>query len=399
MRIELRPVAPLRKPWRAVALLLLGGGQRPTDNTEEGITTDALEICAGAGGEALGLENAGFSHVALNEIDPHACQTLRLNRPGWNVLETDVRELNGRDFRGISLLAGGVPCPPFSIAGKQRGHEDERDLFPEALRLIDEAKPEAVLLENVRGFATAKFDDYREDLMAQLRALGYVPEWKVLNAADYSVPQLRPRFVLVALKPRYAHRFKWPARTPHRHTVGSKLEDLMGGGGWPGTPDWVRRANGIAPTIVGGSKKHGGPDLGPTRARQQWAALGVDGLGIADGPPGPEVPEFADPRLTYRMAARLQGFPDTWQFSGRKTAAYRQVGNALPPPVAEVVGLAIKHALNGTRTQEESPRRRQWCGIAGLAIELVALTVLEQASRRRDDARADGSGQVITGVN
>jgi site-specific DNA-cytosine methylase len=116
-----------------------------------------LEICAGAGGQALGLESAGFSHTAAVEIEPDACETLSLNRPNWDVRQTDVRELNGRDFRGIDLLAGGVPCPPFSVAGHQLGGADERDLFPDALRLVREAKPAAVMLENVRGLAAKRF--------------------------------------------------------------------------------------------------------------------------------------------------------------------------------------------------------------------------------------------------
>jgi DNA (cytosine-5)-methyltransferase 1 len=123
------------------------------------------------------------------------------------------------------------------------------------------------------------------------------------------------------------------------------LADLMGGEGWPGAMDWAARACGIAPTIVGGSKKHGGPDLGPTRAREAWKGLGVDGLGIGDAAPGPLFPVDQRPKLTVRMVARLQGFPDWWEFSGRKTAAYRQVGNAFPPPVARALGEAIRAAL------------------------------------------------------
>jgi DNA (cytosine-5)-methyltransferase 1 len=123
------------------------------------------------------------------------------------------------------------------------------------------------------------------------------------------------------------------------------LADLMGAEGWPGARDWAARACGIAPTIVGGSKKHGGPDLGPTRAREAWKGLGVDGLGIGDAAPGPLFPVDQRPKLTVRMVARLQGFPDWWEFSGRKTAAYRQVGNAFPPPVARALGEAIRAAL------------------------------------------------------
>jgi DNA (cytosine-5)-methyltransferase 1 len=121
-------------------------------------TLSVLEICAGAGGQSLGLEKAGFGHELAVEIDRDAAATLRLNRPNWNVKEGDVREVNGKDYRGIDLLAGGVPCPPFSLAGKQLGADDERDLFPEALRLIAEARPSAVMLENVRGLALPNFD-------------------------------------------------------------------------------------------------------------------------------------------------------------------------------------------------------------------------------------------------
>ena len=114
-----------------------------------------LELCAGGGGQALGLEAAGFDCAAAVEIDSHSCSTLRLNRPKWRVIQSDIREVNGRDFRGIDLLAGGVPCPPFSIAGKQLGRDDERDLFPEALRIIEESRPPAILLEKVPGLASA----------------------------------------------------------------------------------------------------------------------------------------------------------------------------------------------------------------------------------------------------
>jgi DNA (cytosine-5)-methyltransferase 1 len=123
----------------------------------------------------------------------------------------------------------------------------------------------------------------------------------------------------------------------------------MAENGWPGAPAWRKRASGVAPTIVGGSKKHGGPDLGPTRARKQWASLGVNGLGIADEPPPENFPKDENPKLTVRMVARIQGFPDSWQFAGRKTAAYRQVGNAFPPPVAAAVGKAILNAFAGIR--------------------------------------------------
>lgn len=305
-----------------------------------------FEICAGGGGQSLGLEMAGFSHVLALDNDNDACNTLKMNRPQWKVVEDDIHSFSGLGLSGIDLLAGGVPCPPFSIAGKQLGEDDDRDLFPEALRLVKVLKPKAVLFENVRGLATSKFAVYRDSVLQELRQLGYVPDWRLLNASGFGVPQLRPRFVLVALRPEFSTGFSWPALNGRPPTVGRALEDLMGARKWPGASAWSKRANSIAPTIVGGSKKHGGPDLGPTRARAAWKQLAVDGLGVADAPPAPDFPLDGHPKLTTRMVARLQGFPDSWLFSGGKTTVHRQVGNAFPPPVARAVGFAIRRALS-----------------------------------------------------
>lgn len=305
---------------------------------------ESIEICAGAGGQALGLELAGFEHASLVEIDSHACQTLRFNRGHWNVVEGDLHHYSADKWRGVELFAGGVPCPPFSKAGKQLGNEDERDLFPEALRLIAECRPQAVMLENVRGLLDSVFDEYRAKIIADLKKLGYVAEWRLLNASDFGVPQLRPRVIFVAMKKNAAGYFNWPsALISPPPTVGEILFDLMAANGWSGVDQWRERACDIAPTLVGGSKKHGGPDLGPTRAKKAWASIGVDGKGIADS--APEADFVGMPRLTVRMAARIQGFPDHWQFSGKKTAAYRQIGNAFPPPVAHAVGSQIRAAL------------------------------------------------------
>jgi len=304
----------------------------------------SIEICAGAGGQALGIDRAGFDHVALVELEKNACATLRLNRPSWNVVEGDLCVFDGRPYRGIDLLAGGVPCPPFSKAGKQLGHGDERNLFPEAIRLVDETRPGAVMLENVRGLLDAIFEDYRGFIEKQLKKLGYVPGWRLLNASDFGVPQLRPRVLFVAVRKDLARGFAWPEPGEIQPpTVGEALLDLMAERGWKGAKAWAARADEIAPTLVGGSHKHGGPDLGPTRARQAWAALGVDGLGLVDEAPDKNFKGM--PRLTVRMAARIQGFPDEWQFHGKKTPAYRQVGNAFPPPVAEAVARRIAACL------------------------------------------------------
>jgi DNA (cytosine-5)-methyltransferase 1 len=322
----------------------------------DGAGLTVLEICAGAGGQSRGLERAGFRHVGAVEIDARACATLRRNRPGWHVVEGDVRDVDGTDYLGVSLLAGGVPCPPFSIAGKQRGSDDERDLFPEALRLVRESKPRAVMLENVRGFAGSRFEPYRTSLKRDLLALGYESDWRVLNASDYGVSQLRPRFILVAMAPDEFANFSWPEGAAASRTVGEELGDLMASQGWLGALAWKQRAADIAPTIVGGSHKHGGADLGPTRAKLAWRALGVDGYGVADAAPDAHTPTDHAPRLTLRMVARLQGFEDDWEFEGRKTAAYRQIGNAFPPPVAEAVGRRIRSALDAVAAAGETER-------------------------------------------
>jgi len=301
-----------------------------------------LELCAGAGGQALGFEKAGYDHIGLVEIDAHACKTLRFNRPQWNVIEQDLNNFDATPYRGVDVVAAGLPCPPFSKAGKQLGSEDERNLFPAALRIIREVQPRAIVIENVRGILDAVFQDYRTYISGELSE--YWTDWHLLNACDYGVSQLRPRVNFVAIRKGLEHNFNWPEPALHKPpTVGHKLYDLMAANGWRGAKAWRDSASEIAPTLVGGSKKHGGPDLGPTRARQAWAALGVNGSTLANEAPAPEF--VGMPRLTVRMAARIQGFTDDWQFSGGKTAAYRQVGNAFPPPVACAVATQVRACL------------------------------------------------------
>lgn len=201
-----------------------------------------------------------------------------------------------------------------------------------------------VLIENVRGFLDPVFADYRDSLRFRLEDLGYSVDWRLLNASSFGVPQLPPRVAIVAGQPKYWQHFSFPEPDPVRpRTVGETLLDLMSEKGWQGAEAWAAKANDIAPTIVGGSKKHGGPDLGPTRARAAWEKLGVNGKTIGDAAPPADFTGL--PRLTPRMVARLQGFPDDWHFAGRKTNAYKQVGNAFPPPVARSLGLAIAAAI------------------------------------------------------
>jgi DNA (cytosine-5)-methyltransferase 1 len=311
---------------------------------------EVVEICAGAGGQALGLERAGFEHALAVELDENAHNTLLENRPAWKVALGDVANpgtWDPADYRGVALLAGGVPCPPFTIAGKQLGATDERDLFAWAVELVEVVNPRALLLENVRGLSMPRFSGYRQHVLDRLAALGYVASWQLLQASDFGVPQLRPRFVLVAMKEDDAPYFSWPEPIGAAPTVGQAIVDLMGEAGWEGAAAWAAKANRIAPTIVGGSKKHGGADLGPTRAKRAWAEMGVDALGVADAPPSPGAKFEVGPKLTTEMVARIQGWSDDykWTFTGRKTSRYRQIGNAFPPPVAAAVGSAIMRAL------------------------------------------------------
>ncbi|MFC1438019.1 DNA (cytosine-5-)-methyltransferase [Streptacidiphilus sp. N1-10] len=341
----------------------------------------SVEVCAGAGGQALGLHQAGFTHVAVVENDASACETLRQNvgSHDWEdcaVIECDLRDLDPACLMPqtgtLDLLAGGVPCPPFSAAGLQQGSADERDLFPCFLELVDVVKPRAVMIENVRGLLSKKFSAYREEIIQRLGDSGYtVCDWRILEAWKFGVPQLRPRAVLVALKNDCAAFYDGlPHGAEIATTVFDALKDSMASraaalrqlhAGNPEAISQIDRAHAawgakaehvgkVAPTLVGGSKKHGGGDLGPTRAKRQWAEFGVNGMSIAGANPADphEFGKFTDElgvQLTVQQAMILQGLPRDWRIAGRKTAAYRQVGNAFPPPVAKAVGESIISAL------------------------------------------------------
>jgi DNA (cytosine-5)-methyltransferase 1 len=362
----------------------------------------SVEICAGAGGQAVGLHNAGFRHRALIEVDPHAVQTLEHNtrKHGWEdceILPWDLTDFEMDDLKKVlrdeplSLLAGGVPCPPFSMAGKQLGEDDERDLFPVMLDMVEELDPRAVMIENVRGLLEPehKFRGYRLRIRERLESLGYrILGWDVLEACDYGVPQLRPRAILVAMKEPDAAHFR-PARGSGKLvTVAEALDETMrirfgkSAKGLRHYEKWRRKAlakGTVAPTLVGGSKKHGGADLGPTRAKRAWFELGVDGHGVAD-PHGETKDKERDlygdrgPKLTVQQAAIIQGFPPDWEFQGRKTAAYRQVGNAFPPPVAQAVGEAIIRALQAADAGAKRPEQQFEGLIENLAPRQLTLT-------------------------
>ncbi len=322
----------------------LGFAHGALPRTDRSVSIDSqlhvVELCAGAGGQALGFEAAGFAHDALVELDPFACDTLRLNRPLWTVVEADLNEVDLRRWDGADVLAAGLPCPPFSVAGKQLGARDDRDLFPALLEHVSALHPRAVLVENVRGLMAKRFDGFRHNVEQNLTEMGYTVTWGLLDACDFGVPQTRTRSFMVAVQ---GSAFSFPLPSTPGSSVGAVIGDLMAQDGWPWAAAWAEQAEHVAPTIVGGSAKHGGPDLGPTRARAAWASMGVDGLGLADAPPSET--HRGMPRLTMPMVARLQAFPDDWKFVGGKTRQYRQIGNALPPPLAEAMASALAACL------------------------------------------------------
>ncbi|MCF3122518.1 DNA (cytosine-5-)-methyltransferase [Streptomyces arenae] len=333
---------------------------------QSGIGLTSVEICAGGGGQAIGLEQAGFQHLALVERNDDACETLRINRPSWHVINKDVRKFDPLRDAGLShidLLAGGIPCTPYSTAGKQQGAEDERDLLPQAIHLIEALRPRAVMLENAKSLAKSpKFEGTRRELKGRLRDLGYETSMNVLDAQQFGVSQRRERTVIVAMRGDVTNRFQWPTglwELPP--TVGQLLRESMGSRGWGGAEEWARRANDVAPTLVGGSEKHGGGDLGPDGAKAAWARMAVNGDSTTAEVPGPDFVlrdgvgdngRKGYPKLTPEQTAMLQGFPSHWQFAGSRTSRYKQIGNAFPPPVAQAVATAIAEALQNPPVDE-----------------------------------------------
>ncbi|WP_327259231.1 MULTISPECIES: DNA cytosine methyltransferase [unclassified Streptomyces] len=310
-----------------------------------------VDVCAGAGGLALGLEQAGFEPVLLLDNKPVACETLRVNRPTWKVLQMDLLDFIPDEYPetyDVDLLSAGLPRVKSSATAARAETEEEQRLLEAAVLLAHSVQPRAMLIENVPGLVDAAvFETLREFIRKELEHLGYRMRWFVLNAADFGVPQDRKQGVLVALKERYFDSFRPPGPTVTEYvSVGRALHRSMAARGWRDADVWAARATGVAPTLVGGSDNRGGADLGPTGTKKAWARMGVNGGALADEVPGPELDGCRDMiKLTDAQAALLQGFPDAWRFAGRKTARYRQIGHASPPPVGKVLGSAIAEAL------------------------------------------------------
>lgn len=356
-------------PW-LVALQSLSGrvSPAPAASTNVDRLTAAfnprptvVELCAGAGGMALGFERAGFDHVALVENDPHAAATLRKNRPDWTVIEDDLKTIDFRPYGslGIDLVAGGLACQPYSIEGFGRGKEDPRDLFPDAVRIVNEVRPKAFVFENVEGLLHGKHSDHIAGILRGFRRAGYQTEIHRIQASDYGVAQVRRRVLVIGLRDDLADAFRMPPKFPDRRmNVGDLLLDLMSANGWTGAREWARQrreqpvvnrhgeilAYGAqASTVVTGRGK---------RRRNEQAAqisMGFDATGVPDHAPTQEEAskEGFLPPLTLRMRARIQDFPDDWVFVGGKQSTARQIGNAVPAKLAQAVGLALVSALRG----------------------------------------------------
>ncbi|GAA3232959.1 DNA cytosine methyltransferase [Streptomyces sp. XM83C] len=319
-----------------------------------------VDVCSGAGGLALGLEQAGFRPRLLLDEDADACRTLRTNRPHWKVLQTDLLDFDPSDHPDsydVDLLSAGLPRVKSSATVGRADSDMEERLLKAAVYLVHAIRPRAVLLENVPGLADAEeYEPFREFARAELTHLGYEFSWFVINAVDFGVPQNRRQGVLVAVEQQRAGAFRPPAPTVAvPRTVGETLRKSMASRGWPGADLWAAQAGEPAPTLVGGSKNRGGADLGPTGAKRKWATMGVDGHTVGNAVPDRDF--VWDPRLgregmvkiTVEQAALLQSFPESWEITGLKTARYRQVGHATPPPVGEALGRAVAEALDGSR--------------------------------------------------
>lgn len=342
----------------------------PSQVAEKKQKITSIELFAGAGGLALGLEKAGFEAVLLNEWDKHACNTLRQNRPNWNVVEGDICNIDFTPYRGkVDFLSGGFPCQAFSYAGKGEGFNDIRGtMFFQFARAIQEVQPKVILGENVRGLVSHDNGRTLETIKKTLQELGYrLIEPRVLNAVKYRVPQKRERIFIIGIREDLADKvqFSWPEPyerdmtmadalkagelypTDVPHSIGqvypehkkAVLDLVPQGGCWRDLPDDVARS------YMKGSYFLGGGKTGMAR-RLGWFE---PSLTLTCSPAQNQTerchPDETRP-LTVREYARIQTFPDEWQFAGSMAQQYKQIGNAVPVNLAKAVGEEIKKIFN-----------------------------------------------------
>ncbi len=330
----------------------------------------SVELFAGAGGLALGMEKAGFRHVLLNEYDKYACMTLRRNRPDWNIVEGDVHDIDFTPLRDrVDLLTGGFPCQAFSYAGKRLGFEETRGtLFFEMARAVKEIRPKVFLGENVRGLLEHDSGRTMQTIRNVISELGYtLVEPRVLRAIQYNVPQKRERIILVAIRNDIASRvsFRWPDVAPDIRTLrdaffagelyttdipdsdGQKYPDskrrimeLVPEGG-----DWRDLPVEIAKEYLKGSFYLGGGKTGMARR----LAMDEPSLTLTCAPAQKQTERchpYETRPLTVREYARIQTFPDEWEFAGNLSAQYKQIGNAVPVNLSWAIGRSLIRLFN-----------------------------------------------------
>lgn len=371
-----------------------------------------VELCAGAGGMSLGLEDAGYHPLALFEFDKHAAATLRLNRPLWNVVEGDIRQVDFTAYRpaGVDLLVGGPPCQGYSIDGKGLGKDDPRDLLLECARAVREMLPRAFVFENVVGLLNARHADHLGNFLKQLKKSGYAVQIVRMEAEDYGVAQERTRMLFVGLRQGAMGAFRAPPTFPQwRSNLGDVLEDLMAANGWTGAKDWaearrnyvvvrngVELRGALASTVVG--RKGGSREKEAAR----WARKGIDIATVADAAPTQEEADKGGtgflPQLTLRMRARLQGFPDYWDFVGGKDSTARQVGNAVPPVIGQAIGLAVRSALTGKLFDYAVLLRERGCIEDPFGRRVVDAPPIVPALQSKDVGKII-AGELVTTVN
>jgi DNA (cytosine-5)-methyltransferase 1 len=366
-----------------------------------------IELFAGAGGLALGLEMAGFQTIALNEFDRDACTTLRLNRSDWQVIHDDIRNIDFRqidkppEFAEVDLIAGGFPCQAFSYAGQKLGFADTRGtLFFEFARALQELQPRVFLAENVRGLLQHDEGKTLATIKATIAELGYtLIATNILNAIFYRVPQKRERLFLVGVRNdlvKFAD-FKWPSTYSRILVLKDALkageiydcdvpkslgqaypkrkQEIMAcippGGCWKDLPDDLQRE------YMQGSYFLGGGKTGMAR-RLSWEEPSLTLLCT----PAQKQTERCHPEetrpLEVREYARIQTFPDEWQFAGSISSQYRQIGNAVPVNLAAAVGRSLVGLLNNIELKIECPRQLAVCAPINrsqqlsLGIEILA---------------------------
>ena len=335
-------------------------------------TYTSIELFAGAGGLALGLEQAGIEHLLLNEIDKHACNTLRANKPDWNVVEGDITQLDFTPYKGkIDIVTGGFPCQTFSYAGKSLGFEDTRGtMFYEFARCIKEVEPKICIGENVRGLLNHDGGKTLSTMVSILEDLGYdVIKPQVLRAVNYKVPQKRERLLIIGVKKGSGIKFEYPKPQPGNYTLKDALKKgalydtdvpsspgqtypkrkkeilsmVPPGGYWRDLPVEIQKEYMLKSFYLGGGK------TGMAR-RISWDEPSLT-LTCA---PAQKQTERCHPDETrpfqVREYARIQTFPDEWEFAGSMGQQYKQIGNAVPVNLAYFVGQAVVKALNA---QEE----------------------------------------------